>query len=248
MLAKARISKIKILSDEWFDSRLGKFTSSEIHFLMNDKFLTTGMYSYVFRKVGEVLTGESVKGEIETDAMRWGAAEEANAVKKFAIHYGISQIVCQQLITEPGSRFGSTPDGIIVHGESTDQLKYDVSTVEVKCPPTYASYIGLALCETPQNLKWESRQYYWQVLDQMDNCDCLNGYFVAYHPKFKQGGMRIIEFRKMQEWGVEDGKKIQYPIVKDIALLKARKQLAVEKFDEIKEKLSRVGMIQPVSA
>jgi hypothetical protein len=243
MLLKSKISKIQMLSEEWFEGRLGKFTSSEIHFLMGDKFLTTGCQSYIHRKAGEVLTGKSIKGEIDTDATRWGAAEESNAVKKFAKWAGLDFIICQQLISDDVTPFGSTPDGIIVKGESSDGLKYDVNTVEVKCPPTYTSYVGLALCETPQDLKSGCKIYYWQVLDQMLSCDCLVGYFVAYHPDFKQGNMRIIEFRKMQEVGIEYKKEVQFPIAKDMKLLAERKQMALEERDRIIQKLIEIGTI-----
>jgi len=243
MLPKSKISKIQMLSDEWFEGRLGKFTSSEIHFLMGDKFLTTGCQSYIHRKAGEILTGKSIKGEIDTDATRWGAAEEANAVKKFSKWAGLDFIICQQLISENGSPFGSTPDGVIVKSESSDGTKYDVMTVEVKCPPTYTNYVGLALCETPQDLKFENKIYYYQVLDQMLSCDCLVGYFVAYHPDFKQGNMRIIEFRKMQETGIEYKKEVKFPLVRDMKLLEERKKMAVEERDRIIQKLIDIGTI-----
>lgn len=242
MLSKNKISRIQILSDEWYEKRLGKFTSSEIHFLCNDKFLTTGCLSYIYRKVGEVLTGKSVKGEIDTDATRWGYLNEADAIKKFAQSKGLEYVVCQQLITEDGSMFGSTPDGIIVNRESADKLQYDVTNVEVKCPPTYASYVPLALCKTAQDVKFADRSYYWQVLDQMDNCDSLQAFFVVYHPDFKHGNMNIVEFRKMQEDGVEYEEKISFPIAKDIKFLKERKQLAVQKFHEIKEQIVSLGV------
>lgn len=231
MLLKTKISRIKILSDEWFENRLGKLTSSEIFNLMGDRFWTTGCQSYIYRKVGEMIAGRSVKGEIETEATAWGLVHEADAIKKFAISKGLEYIICQQLITEPGSRFGSTPDGLIIHRESADKTAYDVSTIEIKCPPTYNNYVSLALCETPEHLKNENKKYYWQVLDQMENCDALVAYFVVYHPDFKNGNMRVIEFRKMQN---VDGK---YPIANDIKLLKERKQMAVEKMTEVYEKL-----------
>lgn len=241
MLKKSKISRIKILSDEWYDSRLGKFTSSEIHFLTNDKFLTVGCTSYIYRKVGEVLTGKSVKGEIDTDATRWGAYHEAEAIVKFAKMKGLDYVVCQQLITEDNSMFGSTPDGLIVNRESADKLMYDVSNIEVKCPPTYTSYVGLALCKTPQELKREDRIYYWQVIDQMDNCDSLNAFFVAYHPDFKHGNMNVIEFRKMQEEGIEYGDKVKFPIAKDLKFLQERKKMAVDMFNKIKDEMVALG-------
>jgi hypothetical protein len=240
MLLKSRISKIQILSDEWFTSRLAKFTSSEIHFLCNDRFLTDGCVTYIHRKAGEALTGKSVKSEIDTDSMRWGAQHEAAAVRKFAKIKGLSYVVCQQLITEPNGRFGSTPDGIIVLSESKDELEYEVNTIEVKCPPTYHSYIGLALCETPQDLKAENRQYYWQVLDQMDNCDCMRAFFAVYHPDFKKGGMRIIDFRRMQPEGYEGKNLVKFPLVKDLQFLRDRKNMAVEEMDKIIAKISSI--------
>lgn len=243
MLLKYKISKIQMLSEEWYDARKAKFTSSEIHFLANDKFFTTGCQTYIYRKVGEDITGKSIKSDIDTDATRWGNVEEANAVIKFGQYAKLDFIVCQQLITEEGSRYGSTPDGLIVRKESACGTKYDVSTVEVKCPPTYANYIGLALCETPQDLKYENRCYYWQVLDQMLMCDCLIGYFIVYHPEFRQGNMRIIEFRKMQETGIEYGKPVAYPIAKDMKFLETRKEEACKKFDEVRSRIIEIGTI-----
>lgn len=238
MLLKSKISKIKILSQEWFDTRNGKFTSSENSCLCSDTFLTTGCKSYIYRKAGEILTGKSAKGdEIDTDSMRWGAQHEASAVRKFAKKMGFEFVVCQQLITEPDSRYGSTPDGIIPIRESLDETQYEVETVEVKCPPTYTHYVKLALCETPQDVKKVNPEYYWQVLDQMLMCDSLKGYFIVYHPEFKKGNMRIIEFRKMEKVGNE------YPLVKDLAFLKERKSMAVDELDRVVERLSALGYV-----
>ena len=241
MLQKSKISKIKVHSEDWYSSRLGKFTSSEISAIMGEKFNTTGCNSYIYRKVGEFMTGQSVKSEFDNDYLRWGALHEAEAIKKFGKHLGLEFVVCQQLIAETDSRFGCTPDGLIIHRESSDGTQYEVSTVEVKCPPTYQNYIPLALCKTPQDVKYANSTYYWQVLDQMDNCDALVGYFVIYHPDFKKGNMNIIEFRKMQQKGIVCGKEVSYPLVADINLLKERKKMAVNKFYQIKEELELLG-------
>lgn len=241
MLQKSRISKIKIHSEKWYAGRLGKFTSSEIGFIMGEKFETAGCSSYIYRKVGELMTGKYIKEEIDNDYTRWGALHEAEAIKKFGIHLNLQFIVCQQLITEKNSRFGSTPDGLIVHRESSDGTQYEVSTLEVKCPPTFQNYINLALCKTPQDVKKANSTYYWQVLDQMDNCDALTGYFVIYHPDFEKGNMNVIEFKKMQQKGIVHGKEVSYPLVADIKLLKERKKMAEQKFYEVKEQLELLG-------
>lgn len=233
MLDKANISKIKPMSDEWMVARRGKLTSSENHNLVSSSFMTTGCRSYLYRKVGEMLTDITSAGELSNEAVIHGLIYEAEAIKKFAKLYGYKFVICQQLISIPGTKFGSTPDGIIVLNESMDEQMYNAITVEVKCPFTYANFIALSMCKTPQDLKAENKEYYWQVLDQMDNCDCIKGYFIVYHPSFKAGNFHVIEFRKMQLEGIENGKLIKSPIAKDMAFLKERKRMASDKMDEI---------------
>lgn len=233
MLDKENISKIKPMSEEWLVARRGKLTSSENHLLTSDKFLTTGCLSYLYRKVGELLTNVTSAGELCNEQVIHGLMYEAEAIRKFAQVYGFKYVICQQLIALPGTKFGSTPDGIVVLNESLNEQMYNVRTVEVKCPFTYANFIGLALCKTPQDLKRENKEYYWQVLDQMDNCDCMHGYFIAYHPDFKAGNFHVIEFRKMQPEGIEGGKAVKFPIAKDMAFLQERKRMASEYMDAL---------------
>jgi len=55
----------------------------------------------------------------------------------------------------------------------------------------------------------------------MDNCGSAVGYLAFYHPLFpKEANMRIIEFEKIKLWD-------------DFKLLKERKLIAVQKFNEI---------------
>jgi hypothetical protein len=236
MLKKSKISKIKIHSDEWHESRLAKFTSSEIHNLMGGTFNT-----YVRTKVGEELTGRSAKGEIDVEATRWGSFHEADAIKKFGNKMGLEFIICQQLVTEEGSRFGSTPDGLIVSRISPDETEYEVETAEVKCPITFSNYLLLFECETPQDLKNAEKKYYWQVLDQMDNCESLRGHFIAYHPDFKAGNMKHIVFETSQVIETPKGKK--FPIYDDLKLLRQKKAEAVVSFDILRDKLMTAGVV-----
>lgn len=241
MLKKSKISGIKILSEEWYTTRLGKFTSSDIHQLMNPNGFGDGSINYIRRKVGEDLTGKSSSGEVDVEATRWGNFYEAEALGKFGKQRGVDFLVAQQLITEPGERFGCTPDGLIPTRISPDDTEYDVETVEIKCPITFDNYIRLFECNTPQDLKDESKHYYWQVLDQMDNCGALVGWFTVYHPDFKAGNMNIIKVDSMQ--CIEGKKGKEFPIYTDLKLLRERKQKAVEKFEEIRGKLLSVPFV-----
>lgn len=195
--------------------------------------------SYIRRKVGEELTGKPARDEIDTQAIRHGLQHEEAAIRKFGLAQGLEFIVVQQLITEPESRFGGTPDGLILIRESPDGTEYEVETVEVKCPPSFDAYIALFECVTPADVKKENRAYYWQVLDQMDNCGAKRGHFVIYHPDFKAGNHKSIVFNPTDPVLDKEGKKT-FPIHADLKLLRERKQDAVKKFEEIRSKLMMV--------
>jgi hypothetical protein len=250
MLKKAHISSIKAQSEEWFMARLAKFTSSEIHQLTYPTGLTEGSMNYIRRKVGEELTGKPCRDEITTPAMMHGHLHEAAAVRKFGLQRELEFIIVQQLITDPETRFGGTPDGLIVLRESPDKTEYEVETVEVKCPPTFDAYIALFECETPADVKKENRAYYWQVLDQMGLCQAKRGHFVIYHPDFKAGNHKSIAFNALDPTLDKDGQPVLdkagnkiFPIKDDLKLLRIRKKEALEKFDQIRSKLMAVPAI-----
>lgn len=241
MLKKSKISQVKIYSDQWYIARLAKFTSSEIYLLMNPTGIVDAGINYIRRKVGEELTGKPSKGDIDVEATRWGNFYESEALNKFANKKGIELLVAQQLIAEPEDRFGCTPDGLIPLRISPDETEYEVETIEIKCPPTFDNYIRLFECDTPQDLKNESKQYYWQVLDQLDNCQSLVGNFIVYHPDFKAGNMKVIRFEAMQS--IENSKGKTFPIYNDLKLLRERKKEAEQKFEEIRAKLISVPCV-----
>lgn len=222
MLKVENISNVRIHTDEWRKARLGRFTSSMIYTLMGEKPFTQGAMTYIYERVGEEISGVPAKYEISTDATNWGLLHEADNLKKFGEFRQIDFLVSQVLISAPGSRNGSTPDGII------PLKKYDsgweVETVEAKCFPSYGHYIECALCNTPQEIKKIDKGIYWQIIDQMDNCDAMRGWLTLYHPEFRAGGFKAIQFKKID-------------LVEDFKLLKQRKQMANEKFDEIFNKL-----------
>ena len=222
MLDKRAITKVKIHSEEWFKERLGKFTASEIHYLMGEKPWTEGALSYIYRKVGEDISGLPCRDDVDTNATRHGNLYEPEALITYAREKGIDFLVTQCLISPPDSRFSSTPDALVIKGET--ETHYNVETVETKCPYSYDAYIRLFLCNTPEDVKKEEKKYYWQVIDQMDNCGALVGHLVVYQPAFRVGKMKVITFRKME-------------LRDQFKLLKERKEGAEQKFNEIRDRL-----------
>lgn len=228
MLKVSHISDIAIYSTEWDAARLGKFTSSNFHRVMQDKEFSEGAMTYIYQKVGEELTGKTTAEDevIEDENTQWGKDNEPDAIKEFGKLKNLEFIVTQKIIFDPETRFSSTPDAIWVHGKSVlKDDEYNVSTLEVKCPRKYHKFIPLYACKTPEQLKSFNKSYYWQVLHQMETCDSAIGYFACFHPLFPETSrFNVIEFKKIELW--DDFKKI-----------KERKKLVLEKFEEIRNGL-----------
>jgi len=232
MLLKSKISQITINTEEWLQERLSRFTSSENHFLMGEKPFTQGALSYIYRKVGESLSGVAERNSIENEATTHGNVFEPEALRKYQQKFGVQFLVTQKMIIGANEQFSSTPDAIQILSETSDGLGYRVKPIEVKCPLTYAAYVELFLCDTPLDVWRVEKKYYVQVLDQIDNCGALEGELVVYHPSFRTGQMKVIPFRIMEKVGNE------YPLKNDLDLLRKRKLMAIEKFNQIKDKFN----------
>lgn len=210
MLHKSHISNVPIYTPEWDNLRLGRFTSSRIVALMGDKPLTVGAMSYIQQKAGEFITKENVEDEVlEDENTNWGLQYENEALQVFAKFKNLEYLIVQKVIHEPGTQFSSTPDALwVIETSLIKEDCYNVANVEVKCPRKYPRFISLYNCKTPEQLKKHEPKYFWQVIDQMDNCFASVGYFVCYHPLFPPGkNMQIIEFNKIELW--DEFRKLQ---------------------------------------
>lgn len=230
MLHKDHISRVQIYSEDWQLTRRGKFTSSRMFTQMGEKPLTQGAMTYIYHKVGEDLTGHTTAEDeqFEDENTAWGNTYEPEAIRLFQQMKGMQYLASQKLIHNPDKRFSSTPDAIWIHGVCRNEVEYNVSTLEVKCPRKFHRFIPFQRCKTPADVKELSKMFYWQVMDQMSNCGSAVGYFMVYHPQFpKQANHKIIEFKKMELWD-------------DFKLLEQRKRLASEKFDQIRAEMLAV--------
>ncbi len=222
MLKKSYITNIEIYSDEWHKFRLGKATSSRMSAILGAEGFGKAGETYVYQKVGELLTGQSNDKELDFDEdLDWGKMYENDGIKAFAKKMGIDLLVTQKLISNPEGQFSTTPDAIWVHGEcKIDTSEYNVSIAECKCPRTYHNFIPKFLCKTPRDLYKINKPNFWQTIDQMDQCGAAKGYFFVYHPYFPEGSnLGIIEFRKMELWD-------------EFKLLASRKKEFLQRFEE----------------
>jgi len=211
-------------SKDWHDGRLAKITSSEFHFLTGEKGLGSAGMNYIYRKVGEELTGIPCRNEISTLATEHGLEYEPENLREFGKKMGIDFLVTQRLILDPNGRVGSTPDAIWVLKESVDENSYNVATVEAKCPSSYDAFIRLWNCVTPADVKAESRPYFFQVLHQMKVCGALTGYLSVYNPFFKAGKLKVIEFKMID-------------LVPEFKMMEQRTQEAIQIFTAQRDKM-----------
>ena len=199
-----------ILQDSFVNSRLAKFTGSELAKLMKggsrpmnddelaeekakggkrktiDTLFGDGAMTYIYEKVAEWLTGES-KPQIRSAATDWGIENEADAVKYFEIVTGkkAKQFGSAEYKFYPyNDNSGCSPDGL-VEGEN--------AVIEVKCPFLAANIVPYLLLKGTQQEKQEwlkKNQYEYYVQTQFEMMCTKTGkcYFIVYG-----GADRMIE-------------------------------------------------------
>lgn len=226
------------INEHWRQARLSMFTSSNIWKLCGEKgFGETGI-SYIRSRVFESIAKIPSEPEVNTESTIHGLVEEGWGMRAHMHKMAIDsrQVVVQKLIYGDNPMFGGTPDGIYCINESTDQLSWNVEVWEVKCYQALKHMESLEF-ENPQDVKAGNRQLYFQLLDNMLSATTLVGKAIFFHPAMplEQGGLHVVEFRKMQQVGNK------YPLVEDLKFLNERKRLALEMFHQLKAKLTGVN-------
>jgi len=233
-LLKSKITDIPMYEGEhYFDgfllSRLGKFTASKIHTCMRPKGIGDGGLTYIRSRIGEDLTGVSSEKQVMTESMMWGLKYEREALQRFGELKKLDYLIVQKVVTEPGSKFGCTPDGIWVYQENSDGLHITVRTIEAKCYQM-DNHIACAICATPAEIRVNDFEAYCQTLMQIQECSALIGYLIYFNPLFKQGGFRVIEFDTRDK-----------AILADLQLLSTRKKEILTIYEREKQILLNIN-------
>ena len=167
---------IESYSQEWFNARLGKITSSSIWNLMVEPKektkkdageLSSTTKDYLMSKLAESLTG--VSRGFTNDATTHGIETEGEAIQYYMKR-------TYNIVTEAGyiesikGLYGGTPDGLV----NNDGI------IQVKCPYNYEKHIHYGLVDSVDFFKAKYREYYWQCMSDMlvterEYCD-----FVSY--------------------------------------------------------------------
>lgn len=165
-------------SDEWFEIRKGKITSSEIHKIMGtkkgDDALTEMAKTYLLEKVSELFGGSphmSHPNGMKPLALEWGTELESTAIEFYTTKTGI--VVDKASFIPFSERYGGSPDGLV----------NPKGVIEVKCPYSSANHFKHGMIKTDADFKKIVPAYYYQCVSNMicaeaDWCD-----FISYDPR-----------------------------------------------------------------
>ncbi|WP_434779237.1 lambda exonuclease family protein [Neisseria sp. Ec49-e6-T10] len=154
-------------TDDWYQTRLGKVTASNVHKIMakgKGGAPSDTRKKYMLELLGERLEGVQAES-FQSDAMRRGTELEPLAKSAFSIETG--EIVEDVFFVPHPSikNFGASPDGLI----------NDDCLIEIKCP-NRATHLDSLLNGSIK------REYMLQMYTQMACTQRGKCYFVSYYP------------------------------------------------------------------
>lgn len=182
-------------SDEWYEARRGKMTSSELAVIAeavkgsdgNYEFKPTkGTITYLEKKVAERLTG-IVPDMFQSYDMERGMELEPVAVQEICDKEGIN---------------GAVPGFVTYNdyaGGSPDYIGFKEGKkigVEIKCPKqnTHVKYVMNV--KELKDLRAIDKDYYWQVISLMLFTNTDIWYWVSYHPDFPTKYLHYIKVNR----------------------------------------------------
>lgn len=201
--------QIEQRSLEWFRTRLGNFTGSEVGKLMKpgrkkeDIFGDTAktyIYEVAFeRDLNPKIVDDDFffqnyldQTSVHSKAMDWGTENEENARNLYQRITGNQVEECSSIKHPTIEHFASSPDGYVCGDEKRIAL-------EIKClgKTNYAKY--RALLDTPEDLKSLNDIYYWQCVAHMAVTGAQECHFFVYNPFVKHPYILLVIPRSEEE-------------------------------------------------
>lgn len=216
-------------TSEWYLSRKGKFTASEIYNLLTtsrkkDEVFGDTALTYIKEKVSEYLMQDDVFIEMQdlafsNTATRWGEQYEPEARHLYSELTGIE--VEETGFIPYSQHSGGSPDGLWKDGKGL---------IEIKCPFNSSKHIEFMMMKSAEDLKAANKQYYWQCMANMLFTGRSRIDFVSYDP-------RLSELLKMKILRLEANPD-------DLTLLSRKIQLASERMEQMLSELTKIGIEQ----
>ena len=198
-------------SEEWFEMRKGKITSSEVHKIMGKKDLTETAKTYLLEKVCEYYGGftEPAVGA----ALNWGMDLEPAAVRHYENLTGLK--VDTASFIPAGDHYGGSPDGLVAPD----------GVIEVKCPYKSANHFKHGMIKSAAEFKSIAPNYYYQCISNMICADAKWCDFISFDPRVKENYQMFIFRLELDE---EEAKTILERI-----------KIAIEYMDELKVEIEK---------
>jgi len=156
-----KIHKIPQQTDEWFELKLGKLSSSDGQAIAANG---AGLQTLIYKKVAEILSGTREDSYTNPDMER-GNEQEELAVASYELQTGST--VQKVGFCELSDYVGASPDGLVG----------DDGLVEIKCPRN-SNYVKLLYT------KKIDTKYEWQMQAQMYVTDRKWVDFVVFNENF----------------------------------------------------------------
>lgn len=191
-------------TDEWFLSRKGMLTASEIVNVLTkgrakDEVFGKTALSYLNEKVAERFMEDDMflyyTNEIKRSnaAMKWGNEYESSAREQYELAKGVKVMDCPFIPMEGYEDFvGGSPDGRL---STLDRI------IEIKSPFNPAIHIEHCKWIKPEDLKVGNPQYYAQVQHNMIITHTKLCDFISYSPLFRNGlDLHVLEIPLDEEY------------------------------------------------
>jgi len=158
---------------------------------------------------------------VQNAAMRWGTFWEDAARNRYSEVMGYEIIQVGFVTYEKYPRLmGVSPDGLV---------REEKGGIEIKSPFTLEKHLQYLMYQTPQDLKENSEEYYWQCYANMLVTDCDFWDFVSFNPYISLSKqLKILRIPRDES---------------EIELLKSRIDLAVL---YMKEKMQQLDNIKTI--
>ena len=156
-------------SQEWFNLRKGKITSSEVHKIMGKSDLSDTARTYLLERVAELFGATSVTaGNAATD---WGTKWEPTAVAYYS-ELKNTPVETASFI-EAGDYYGGSPDGLVQPN----------GIIEVKCPHNSVNHFKHGLIKSDEDFKKKKPDYYYQCISNMICANAEWCDFISFDPR-----------------------------------------------------------------
>jgi exodeoxyribonuclease (lambda-induced) len=209
-------------SDEWFSSRKGKITSSEIYKIIGEgktkgNNLSETAKTYLLTKVAEELGGHTDSMSSSGIAsLKWGIDLEDTAISFYERIK--STKVDKASFIQYSDYYGGSPDGLVLPD----------GIIEVKCPYNSTNHFKHGMIKTNEDFKKIAPNYYYQCLSNIicaksDWCD-----FISFDPRVHSNyNMFIFRLNRNEE---------------DVKNLLERVEIANEYMQEIRKTLRNINI------